>query len=50
MGDVLMEIANQNSEVEFLVLCGYTHSKVYYQPLKNLMIKVGAAEYYYPDI
>ena len=49
MGDVLMEIANQNSEVEFLVLCGHTHSaaNVCYN---NLVIEVGKADYCCPEI
>lgn len=49
-GDVLTKIAQQNKEIEFLVLCGHTHSKAYWQPYKNLIIKAGAAEYYKPDI
>ena len=50
MGDVLLEIAQQNPDVEFLVLCGHTHGKACYSPLNNLMVKAGGAEYYKPAI
>ena len=50
MGDVLIEIANQNADIDFLVLCGHTHSKGVYQPVSNLMIEAGAAEYCRPEI
>src|SRR3989338_6485029 len=50
MGDVLLEIAEQNPAIEFLVLCGHTHGKACYSPLNNLMVKVGGAEYYRPKI
>ncbi|OGT51755.1 MAG: serine/threonine protein phosphatase [Gammaproteobacteria bacterium RIFCSPHIGHO2_12_FULL_42_13] len=49
-GDVLLEIAGQNLDVEFLVLCGHTHGKACYSPLHNLMVKAGGAEYYQPKI
>ena len=49
-GDVLTQIAQENKEIEFLVLCGHTHSKAYWQPYENLIIKVGAAEYTKPEI
>ena len=48
IGDVLINIAEEHSNIEFLVLCGHTHDKAYYQPLRNLIIKVGSAEYYLP--
>lgn len=50
IGDTLLKMAEENSIIEFLVLCGHTHGKVCYQPLSNLIIKVGAAEYYQPEI
>ena len=50
MGDVLTQIAQENSSIEFLVLCGHTHSEAKYQPLANLTIEVGVAEYYEPVI
>lgn len=33
-----------------LVLCGHTHSEANYQPLRNLMVRVGKAEYRYPEV
>lgn len=50
MGDVLMKVAQENSTVEFLVLCGHTHGEAKYQPIDNLIVKVGGAEYYHPEI
>ncbi len=50
MGDVLLEAAQKNSSINFLVLCGHTHSAAKYQPLDNLIVEVGRAEYYHPAI
>lgn len=50
IGDVLITIAQQNLEIEFLVLCGHTHSEAYYQPLENLTILVGRSDYGNPSI
>lgn len=49
IGNVLTAIAQQNPEIEFLVLCGHTHSeaKVRYG---NLAIEVGKADYCRPEI
>lgn len=49
-GDVLLEMAKANSTIEFFVLCGHTHSQANYQPLANLNIKVGQAEYLQPEV
>lgn len=49
-GDVLEEIAKDNPNIEFLVLCGHTHSKAHYQPFDNLTIRAGTAEYHIPEI
>lgn len=49
-GDVLMKVAKENSETEFLVLCGHTHSEACFEPLKNLTVKVGKAEYYQLEV
>lgn len=49
-GDVLMEIAAKNTNVDFLVFCGHTHHECYYEPLQNLKVWVGKAEYYEPEI
>ena len=50
MGDVLMPFANDNPSIDFLVLCSHTHSDAHYQPLANLTVKTGKAEYYHPII
>lgn len=49
-GDVLTKIARENSHIEFLVLCGHTHSEATYQPFENLIVKAGRAKYYQPTI
>lgn len=49
-GDVLLKFARQHSAIEFLVLAGHTHGEAYYQPLNNLIIKVGGAEYGQPIV
>lgn len=50
MGDVLKQVAKENPSVEFLVLCGHTHSKAEYKPLDNLIVRAGSAEYSQPEI
>jgi hypothetical protein len=50
MGDVLMKAAQENSAIEFLVLSGHTHGKAEYQPINNLIVKVGGAEYGEPEV
>lgn len=50
MGEILIKIASENPDVDFLVLCGHTHSSAEFSPLKNMMVKAGAAEYYQPKI
>lgn len=49
-GDVLMRAAHQYPLIEFLVLCGHTHSESMYQPLVNLFVRAGKAEYRYPVV
>lgn len=49
-GDVLMRLAKGNPQIEFLVLCGHTHSDAYYQALENLSVEAGSAEYYAPKV
>ena len=49
-GDVLLKIAQENTTIEFLALCGHTHSKASWNPCDNLVVKVGAAEYMKPEI
>ncbi len=50
MGDLLMQTAIANPAVDFLVLCGHTHGEAHYQPLSNLTVKAGLAEYYRPGV
>lgn len=47
-GDVLINIAQETPTIDFLVLCGHTHSAHTYQPLNNLVIQAGKAEYFQP--
>ena len=49
-GDVLMQIEQNYQQVEFLVLCGHTHSSGFYQAQANLTVKAGSAEYRKPTI
>jgi predicted MPP superfamily phosphohydrolase len=50
MGDVLRAVAKANTNIDFLVLCGHTHERKEYQPLDNLIVKVGQAKYGHPKI
>lgn len=50
MGDVLMQAAEENPSIEFLVLGGHTHGKANYQALNNLNIRIGKAEYGEPEV
>lgn len=50
MGDMLLEFATENPNIELSVLCGHSHSKAHYQPLPNLSVRCGAAEYLCPEI
>lgn len=49
-GDVLMDAAKANPDIDFLVLCGHTHSSSYYKPLDNLTVKAGNVEYGKPTV
>jgi predicted MPP superfamily phosphohydrolase len=50
MGDVLLEVARSNTPSELTVLCGHTHSPGECQPLPNVKIITGGAEYGFPGI
>jgi len=50
LGDSILPIANKNPEVDFLWLCGHTHSRVTYKPSDNMTVKVAKAEYYFPRV
>lgn len=49
-GDVIYNFAEKNPNLEFMVLCGHSHSDGIYQPLGNLLVKTGKAKYYHPEI
>lgn len=49
-GDVLLEAATANPEIDFLVLCGHTHSSSCHKPLGNLTVKAGGTEYGKPIV
>ncbi len=49
-GEILMHAAESYPEIEFLALCGHTHSKGLLQPCPNLIVKAGASEYGKPSI
>lgn len=49
-GEVLIAMAEEYPQLDFLVLCGHIHSETNYQPRHNLMVKTGQAEYYNPAI
>jgi predicted MPP superfamily phosphohydrolase len=50
MGDILTQAAKEKPSIDYLILCGHTHSDAYYKPLDNLTVKVGAAEYGEPRV
>lgn len=49
-GDVLLQTVKNNPDIDFLVLCGHTHSRSYYKPLDNLVVKAGGVEYGKPIV
>ncbi len=49
-GEVLLSIATEYPQVDFMVFCGHTHSASKYQPLANLLVTSGQAEYYMPKM
>lgn len=49
-GDIIIEIAQENPSIDFLVLCGHTHSEAKYQPIDNLIVEAGKSEYFHPEI
>lgn len=48
MGDHIMQLAFENPDVEFTVLCGHTHEAITRNIWKNLIVHVGGAEYSHP--
>lgn len=49
-GEVITKYANAFEKIDFLVLCGHTHSTSFYQPFVNLVVRSGRSEYYLPQI
>ena len=49
-GEVLKDICMTYPDIHFLVLCGHTHDKAKYNPLPNLQVEAGHAEYNRPEI
>jgi predicted phosphohydrolase len=50
LGTTIEPIAKQFPNIDFLWLCGHTHSKVTLNVLKNLQVRVAGAEYFYPTV
>jgi predicted phosphohydrolase len=49
-GDALLETLERRPGKELLVLCGHTHGAGWTQPLPNLQVRTGGAEYGRPAI
>lgn len=50
MGQVLLSLAESNSDVSFTILCGHTHSFADIHVLPNLRVIVGNSDYGYPNV
>lgn len=50
MGETLNELAGTHPDVEFMVLCGHTHSSGTYQHCANLVVHTGHSAYRYPRV
>lgn len=50
IGDALLEIAPKYPDCKITVLCGHTHGEGTYQPLPNLHVITGGAEYGSPTV
>jgi len=50
VGDVLVDVMRARPDRELLVLCGHTHGSGQTQPLDNLRVLTGGAEYRQPTI
>ncbi|MDF1796475.1 MAG: metallophosphoesterase [Coxiellaceae bacterium] len=49
-GDILLALAKQYPSVKFDVLCGHTHGNAFYQPVSNLSVNTGHADFYRPTV
>ena len=45
-----MAAAKKYTDIQFLVLCGHTHTAISINFLNNLKIRTGGAEYYKPEV
>ena len=50
LGKALTEIMKEHSENQLTVLCGHTHHHAVYEPLSNLRVLVGHADYGFPEV
>jgi Icc protein len=50
VGDVLLKSARARPELQHTVLCGHTHGRGVYQPLRNLVVYTGRARYGAPEL
>lgn len=50
LGQRLLQLAERYPQCRFHVLCGHTHGGGMYEPLHNLVVETGAAEYGSPRI
>ena len=50
LGETIEPLAKANPNIDFLWLCGHTHSKVTLHVCKNMQVRVAGAEYYYPQV
>jgi len=49
-GMMLQELAKQNKDKKFVVLCGHSHSPGIYQHRDNIVVYTGKAVYRFPDL
>ena len=50
LGTTIGPIAKANPEIDFLWLCGHTHSKIKLTVLINLVVNVAGSDYYNPTV
>lgn len=50
LGQELLCLAREYPNVQFMVLCGHTHSERAYRPVSNLVCFVGSAIYRHPEL
>ena len=50
LGECIEPIAKAHTDIDFLWLCGHTHSKVVLHVRENLEVRVAGSEYYYPTV